>query len=86
VGTRNLKGADDEVANYSFGTSEGVYSLSVTVSDEGVTTQIIREAGNNGDRFCLCLMNQNLSRPQQTIRIANCPPTRARCSGSQFHV
>jgi hypothetical protein len=38
VGTRNLKGADDEVANYSFGTSEGVYSLSVTVSDEGVTT------------------------------------------------
>jgi hypothetical protein len=86
VGTRNLKGADDEVANYSFGPSEGVYSLSVTVSDEGVTTRIIREAGNNCDRFCLCLMNQNLSRPQQTIRITDCSPTRSRCSGSQLHV
>jgi hypothetical protein len=63
MGTRNLKGADDKMANNGFGTSEGVYSLSVTISDEGITTQIIGETGNNCDRICPCLMNQNLSRP-----------------------
>jgi hypothetical protein len=61
MGTRDLKGANDEVANHGFGTSEGVYSLSMTVSLQGVTPSVIRETGNNSDRFCPCLMNQYFS-------------------------
>jgi hypothetical protein len=56
-----LKGANDEVTNYGFGTSEGVYSLSMTVSLQGIAAKVIRKTGNNSDRFCPCLMNQNLS-------------------------
>jgi hypothetical protein len=86
MGTRDLKGANDEVANYRFGTGEGVYSLSMAVSDKGITTRIIRETGNNCDRFCLCLMNQHFSGSQQTVRIAKGAPTRPRCRRPQFHV
>jgi hypothetical protein len=86
MGAGDLKGANDEVADYRFGTRQGVYALSVTVRLQGVAARVIRKTGNNCDRFCPCLINQDFSRTQQAVRIANGAPTRPRCGGSQFHV
>jgi hypothetical protein len=86
MSARDLKGTHDEVADYGFGTGKGVYSPSVTVSLQGITTCIIGEPGNNSDRICPCLLNQYISGSQQTVGIPDGAPTRPRCCRSQFHV